>query len=249
MTQIWGHRGANSEAPENTLPAFQLALDQGADGVELDVHLSSDGEVVVIHDETLDRTTDGAGPVGGRTWAELRGLDASGGRRGFEGTRIPLLAEVLELTRGTRAVVNVELKTDEVAYPGIEERVLAIVRDSGVGERVLFSSFNHETLGVLHWLGAQQLLGALVEDGWFTSMRGLERLDIEGAGLGAVHPSVRRCTKTLVANARGRGLAVNVWTVNKASDMRRMLALRVDAIITDVPAKAVRLRAEADRLA
>ncbi len=246
MTQIWGHRGASADAPENTLPAFELALVQGADGVELDVQLSSDGEVVVIHDETLDRTTDGTGPVGGRTWAELRALDASGGRPGFAGTRIPLLAEVLELTRGTNAVVNVELKTDQVAYPGIEAGVLEVVRASGVGERVLLSSFNHETLGVLRRLGAEQRLGALVEDRWFASGPGWPGLDVVGLGLGAVHPSVLDATASLLADARERGLAVNVWTVNEPLDLHRLFALGVDAIMTDVPTLAVRLRGERD---
>ena len=95
MTEIWGHRGASADAPENTLPAFALALGQGADGIELDVQLTRDDEVVVIHDETLERTTDGHGWVADHSLDELRRLDASAGWTGFDGTRIPLLAEVL----------------------------------------------------------------------------------------------------------------------------------------------------------
>ena len=108
MTEIWGHRGASADAPENTLPAFALALGQGADGIELDVQLTRDDEVVVIHDETLERTTDGHGWVADHSLDELRRLDASAGWTGFDGTRIPLLAEVLELIRDSDAVANVQ---------------------------------------------------------------------------------------------------------------------------------------------
>jgi glycerophosphoryl diester phosphodiesterase len=97
MTQIWAHRGARREAPENTLPAFELAVAQGADGVEFDVQLTADGTVVVIHDETVERTTNGTGPVVGFGLAELRGLDASAGFGGYTGVQIPTLADTLAL--------------------------------------------------------------------------------------------------------------------------------------------------------
>ena len=148
MTQIWGHRGASADAPENTIPAFALALGQGADGIECDVQLTRDDEVVVIHDATLERTTDGHGWVADHSWADLQTLDASAVRPGFEATRIPLLAEVLELLAADEdAIVNVELKTDSLPYRGIEQRVLEVVRASAVADRVIFSCFN---LSLIH---------------------------------------------------------------------------------------------------
>ena len=114
MSIVLGHRGASGYAPENTLEAFKLAMDMGADGFELDVHLSKDGELVVIHDETVDRTTDGTGFVGEMTLAQLKALDAWNHKEGYQGARIPTLAEVYDLIRDTDHIVNVEIKTDNI---------------------------------------------------------------------------------------------------------------------------------------
>ena len=118
MTMVWAHRGASGYAPENTLPAFEMALEQGADGIELDVHLSRDDAVVVIHDETLERTTDGTGWVADRSLDDLKAMDASFGREGFAGTRIPTLDEVLALVADAGVAVNIELKNDRMPTRG-----------------------------------------------------------------------------------------------------------------------------------
>lgn len=241
MTQIWGHRGARADAPENTLPAFALALGQGADGVELDVQLTRDDEVVVIHDETLERTTNGHGWVADHSLASLRSLDASAGWAGFDGVQIPTLAEVLELANDSEAVVNVELKTDAVPYRGIEERVLAVVDASGMTDRVIFSSFNHHTLRRLHSLGATQL-GALVSERLVKPWRYLQTVDVP-----ALHPEHRSATLKLVRKCHERGQVVHAWTVNEPKDILRCLRAGVDAIITDVPALALQLRDEHER--
>lgn len=237
VTQIWGHRGASAEAPENTLPAFALALGQGADGIELDVHLTRDDEVVVIHDETLERTTNGHGWVADHTLAQLRELDASYGRADFAGVKIPTLAEVLELLAGSDAVANVELKTDQLPYRGIEERVHEIVGASGVGERVLYSSFNHYTLMNLRSLGAEQPLGALLSDRLFKPWRYVHDLDVA-----AIHPSWRASTGKLVRKSHDKGLRVHVWTVDAPKHLRKQLAHGVDAIITNTPLVAIEMR-------
>ena len=122
MSIVLGHRGASGYAPENTLEAFKLAMDMGADGFELDVHLSKDGELVVMHDETVDRTTDGTGFVGEMTLAELKALDASNHKEAYKGAKIPTLAEVYDLIRDTNHIVNVEIKTDNIFYPQLEEK-------------------------------------------------------------------------------------------------------------------------------
>ena len=145
MSLIYGHRGASGYAPENTLEAFRLAMEMGADGFELDVHMSKDGALVVIHDESVDRTTDGTGLVRDLTLAQLKTLDASCGMEAYKGAKIPTLDEVFDLIRDTRHIVNVEVKTDEWFYPQIEEKCLALAKEKGVEDRILYSSFNHYT--------------------------------------------------------------------------------------------------------
>lgn len=238
MTQIWGHRGASFDAPENTLPAFALAFEQGAEGIELDVHLTRDDEVVVIHDESLERTTDGSGWVADHTLAQLRRLNA-GKPKGLTGVEIPLLAEVLALAKDAGGIVNVELKTDLIAYQGIEERVLELVAEAGMDEHVLFSSFNHYTLMRLRSAGATQPLGALLQDRLYKPWRYVDHLGVE-----AIHPNQRACSGKVVRKCHERGIAVNVWTVDGESDITAQLEHGVDAIITNRPDRAIALRAQ-----
>ena len=143
QVQVYAHRGASAYAPENTLPAFALAMEQGADGIELDIHLTKDGELVVIHDEKVDRTTNGTGLVKDYTLAELRGLCADNGMEGFSEARIPTLREVLALVKPSDMMVNIEIKTGILWYDGIEEKALRLVQDMGMQDRVIWSSFNH----------------------------------------------------------------------------------------------------------
>ena len=146
QVQVYAHRGASAYAPENTLPAFALAMEQGADGIELDIHLTKDGELVVIHDEKVDRTTNGTGLVKDYTLAELRGLCADNGMEGFSEARIPTLREVLALVRPGNMKVNIEIKTGILWYDGIEEKALRLVQDMGMQDRVIWSSFNHYSI-------------------------------------------------------------------------------------------------------
>ena len=231
MTAIWGHRGASGHAPENTMPAFQLAFEQGADGIELDVQLTRDNEVVVIHDETLERTTDGHGWVADHALADLRRLDASRGREGFGGTRIPLLADVLQLVAGTDKVVNIELKNSQIPYVGLEGRVLEVVADAGAADSVVLSSFNHYSLRTLRGHGASMPLGALYSDPLFKPWKYATRLGVQ-----CLHPPLRSVREgKVVRRSHEAGLRVHVWTVNAPADLERMGRLGVDAVMTDVP--------------
>ena len=146
QVKIYAHRGASAYAPENTLPAFQAAMEQGADGIELDVHLSRDGELVVIHDEELDRTTNGTGLVKDHTLAELKKLCADNGMSGYGDVRIPTLQEVLELVKPSGMLVNIELKTGILWYEGIEKKTLDLVEKLGMKNRTVYSSFNHYSI-------------------------------------------------------------------------------------------------------
>lgn len=230
MTEVWAHRGASGHAPENTLPAFELALEQGADGFELDVQLTRDDEVVVIHDETLERTTDGNGWVADHSLEDLKRLDASSGHEQYAGTRIPTLSEVFELVRDTGTVVNVELKNSRMAYKGLEERVLALVAEHDMAHRVVLSSFNHYSLRHLVGLGTELALGALYSEPLWKPWQYAGKL-----GATALHPPLAATRRKVVEKSREHGLAVHVWTVNEPDDIERMLALDVDALITNYP--------------
>lgn len=230
MTEVWAHRGASGYAPENTIPAFELALEQGADAFELDVQLTRDDHVVVIHDETLERTTTGAGWVADHSLDDLRTLDASAGRDEYAGVRIPTLAEVFELVRDTPTRLNIELKNSRMAYMGLEERVLELVASWGMADRVILSTFNHYSLRRLVALGATQPLGALYSEPLWKPWAYASRL-----GATALHPSMAATRRKIVDKSHEHGLAVHVWTVNEPDDVTRMIRLGVDAVITNYP--------------
>ena len=229
MTAVWGHRGASGYAPENTLPAFELALEQGADGFELDVQLTRDDAVVVIHDETLERTTDGTGWVADHSLEQLRALDASAGRERFGGVLIPTLDEVLALAKQSGATVNIELKNDRMAYRGLEERVLEIVAEAELADQVILSSFNHYSQARLRELTTIPL-GALYNDSLYRPWRYVMNLGVQ-----AIHPAFKAVNGKLVAKSHAAGLKVHTWTVNAPDDIARMVAIGVDAVITNYP--------------
>lgn len=237
---IFAHRGACRVAPENTLPAFEAAIDLGADGIELDVQYSSDGKLVVIHNPTLETTTNGTGRVTAHTFEELRRLDA-GVRFApqFAGTPIPTLDEVLDLARG-RLLVNIELKAFDTATFGIGADVVARVLAHDMADQVIISSFNPLALRRAKQAGPQiecALLTAPDLPGWMRSRPALwlSRAD-------SIHPEHPMVDEAYMAWARRRGMAVRPWTVNEEADMRRLIALGVDALITDVPDVARRIR-------
>jgi len=226
------HRGASADFPENTLRAFEEALALGVDAIELDCQLSADGELVVIHDETLERTTDGIGPVCAHTWAELRRLDAGRWKdERFRGLGIPRLADVLELVAG-RALVNVELKSvDDVGR--IERPVTTLVEQCGATERVIFSSFHTEAVRGVRAAAGWARLGILCQRGPVSAAMALaEELDA-----GCVVPRRKLVDSGVVQEAHRRGLGVWVWTVNDPIDMQRLRALGVDAMFSDHPAR------------
>ena len=144
--KIFAHRGASGYAPENTLAAFRLAEEQGSDGVELDVQLTKDGEVVVIHDEKIDRTSTGTGFVRDYTLEELKKFSFHNHMEAYEGETIPTLEEVLNLLKPGKMEVNIELKTGIFWYPEIEEKTMEIVKKTGMEDRVIYSSFNHYSI-------------------------------------------------------------------------------------------------------
>ena len=237
MSLILGHRGACGYAPENTLEAFRLAMEMGADGFELDVHMSRDGELVVIHDESVDRTTDGAGLVRELALAELKALDACNHMEQYRGARIPTLGEVFDLIRDTRHVVNVEVKTDDWFYPQIEEKCLALAAEKGVEERVIYSSFNHHTLRKLRRLKPDAKLGMLFGDIMLEPWEYAKGLDVD-----FLHPmKMNIYVPGFAEGARGAGYGINMWTINDPDTIWECLKQDV-GIITNYPDVAIALR-------
>ncbi|MDD3192578.1 MAG: glycerophosphodiester phosphodiesterase [Oscillospiraceae bacterium] len=231
MTENFAHRGLSAAYPENTMLAFQKAEQTGCHGIELDVHLSADKELVVIHDERVDRTTSGTGWVGQMRFAQLRALDASYRFRGkLEKNQIPALEEVLAWCQTTGLRLNLELKTNINEYPGIEQRVLDLVFRMGMAERVILSSFNHYTMLRCKKIAPQIPCGAL-EDSWIVDFGGY----VKGLGLECAHPLHCYLTQEHVAQLKERGLRIHTWTVDEPEQMRRLIGLGTDIIITNQP--------------
>lgn len=232
---VVAHRGFSSRAPENTLAAFRLAMEAGADGVELDVHLSRDGVPVVIHDERVDRTTDGTGLVRDHTLAELKQLDA--GRwfgPAFGGERIPTLDEVLAAIGAQCRFLNVELKGGIVPYPGLEQAVVEALMRTGALERTVVSSFNHFSLRVIKRVGPALRTGVLYMEGLVDPWAYARLVPAD-----AIHPPHYALSPELVDGAHRAGVAVHVWTVDDPVVVRRMAAWGVDAVITNRPDEAL----------
>jgi glycerophosphoryl diester phosphodiesterase len=227
---VVAHRGASGYAPENTFASFTLGLEQGADLLELDVHLSRDGEPVVIHDEALDRTTDGRGLVVEHTLAELRQLDAGAwfGPQ-FAGQRIPTLDEVLAWAR-ERTCLAIEIKNAPSFYPGIEAKIAALLDRHDMLRRTLVISFDHQALRRLGGLAPGLLTGALY------ACRPVDPVALaRAAGARVLAPGWSFVTPADVAAAHAAGLRINAWSTSNPAVLRHLIGAGVDAITTNHP--------------
>jgi glycerophosphoryl diester phosphodiesterase len=220
---VGGHRGNPAEEPENTLASFRSAIDLGVDMIECDVHLSADGELVVIHDHTLERTTDGTGMVVQRSLAELRELDAGGGER------LPVLAEVCELARG-RVGLCVELKQIPIPYPGLEEKLVGLLRDVGMLDQTTVISFQHASVKFCKELEPGLMVGVL---------EGTRPPDPVGVMRGACAeiyaPHYGAMDPQLVEDVHAAGCVVGVWTVDDAAGVAWCRACHPDSVFTNRP--------------
>ena len=233
---IIAHRGASASAPENTLAAFQLAYDQKADGIELDVMLSADKELVVLHDEIVDRTTDGHGIVAAMTLAELKDLNAAAKfQAGWSGKEtLPLLTEVFDLV-GNKMLINVELKNLTQPFDDLTQRVIRLIESKGLEESVLLSSFNPINLLIAKRCNPKIKRGLLTEGG---KRGGLFRGVLGKAfAYDALHPYYKDVDLDLMRRMHGKLKQVNPWTVDDPQDLLRMKDLGVDMIITNDPLK------------
>jgi glycerophosphoryl diester phosphodiesterase len=237
---VIAHRGASSEAPENTLAAFSRGLEIGADGFEFDVHMSKDGELVVIHDETVARTTSGSGWVRDMTLSELKALDAgSWFDLRFKGEKIPTLRQVLELIADRSKLINIELKSGIVIYPLIERKVIEVLGEFNVLDKAIISSFNHYSLRIVKEVESKVKTGILYMEGLVEPWIYARRVPAD-----CLHPAFYLIMPEIVRSAHDAGMFVNVWTVDKADDMKKMVVSGVDAVITNCPGEMISLLKE-----
>lgn len=231
MVKNYAHRGFSGRYPENTLLAFEKAMEIGVDGIELDVQLTKDGEVVIIHDEKIDRTTDGKGNVIDYTYEELQKFDASyiyKGKVGFN--KIPTLREYFDLIKESNIVTNIELKTGIFEYLGIEKKVLDIIKEYHMEKRVIISSFNHYSVLRIKKIAPQIKCGFLSETWIIDSGRYTKNFNVE-----CYHPQFSMLTKDVVGELKSFGIEINTWTVNEEKDIRDLILKGVDILIGNYP--------------
>lgn len=235
-TLVFGHRGAMAQAPMNTLAAFDLAREQGADGIELDVHLSRDGHPVVIHDETVDSTTDGRGSVSQFTLSALKRLDAGGWfAANFAGQRIPTLDEVFDAF-GNEMLINVEIKARRDSLDRVERQLADCIRRHNMRERIIVSCFDPAILRRVRSMTPLVMMGFLHQP----DMPAAHNRPLRIMRHEARHPRHDMVDEAYMHWARAQGYYVNVWTVNDGERALQLKGLGVNAIITDEPGRIIR---------
>jgi glycerophosphoryl diester phosphodiesterase len=235
-TLVLGHRGAMGLAPENTAVSFERALDEGADGVEFDVQMTRDGELVVIHDQNLERVTGKKSLVKDITLKEIKELDVgSHFQDDFAGQEILTLDETLDIVKKC-SVINIEIKNGPVIYPKIEEKVISTVEKYGISDRIIISSFNHYTVRKFKELSPKLTCGVLHMAGLYQPWKYAKMV-----GADAVHPYGLSITPKLVEKCQAEGVMVNVFGVNEERMLKKVIEAGPDMVITDYPAKALKL--------
>jgi glycerophosphoryl diester phosphodiesterase len=230
---IIGHRGANKEAPENTLKSFRKAIELGADYIEFDLHESKDGVLVIMHDESTLRTTGYPGLIRNMTLDELKELDCG------EGEKIPTLNELIELAKGK---INLQC---EIKASGIAEKLVDLLRQENLMESTIISSFDHEELKKIQKIEPRVKLAALEPSGvgWITDWVKKKNLidDAISNNFYAIHPLYKLVNKDFIEYANQNKLKVNPWTVDSKNAMKKLISYGVDAIITNDIAKLKKL--------
>lgn len=238
---IIAHRGANKVAPQNTIPAFEKAIEMGTDGFETDVHLSLDGVPVICHNYTIDETSNGTGEIEKMTLEELKSYDfGSYYSEEFKGTPLPTLNEFLDLAVGKRLkVLNIELKPekDDARRETLVRKTLEAVEERGLSDILLISSFSKEILEYIKQIAPECKTAYLYPAGYarahmafvppYSAMKEMQ--------CHAAHPHKLCIRGSFVKNAHKAGLQVNVWTIDEPEDIRAMIKAGVDGIITDCP--------------
>lgn len=236
----YAHRGASGYYPENTMLAFEKAIDLGCDGIETDVQMTSDGELVLIHDELVNRTTNGTGFVKDYTLKELKKLNAGKWFNSkYKHVRIPTAEELIILAKEKNILINFEIKTGIVMYPHIEEKLISLIMKHDIGDKVILSSFNHYSMVTCKEISKEIKTGLLY-------MEGLYKPEVycKSVGADALHPLFYAVNNEIVKAAKAEGLKVNPFTVNEEIYMMNLILAKVDGIITNYPDKLKRMLTE-----
>ncbi|OTN87973.1 hypothetical protein A5819_000423 [Enterococcus sp. 7E2_DIV0204] len=239
MTQIIAHRGSKGTHPENTLAAFKKAIQVGADGIELDVQLSKDHHLIVIHDETVDRTTNGQGAIAQLTLAELKQLDAgSWFKKNPMFQKIPTLEEVVNLLKQENftGLLNIEIKTDKIHYEGIEQRIVQLMKNQKWPFDYMYSSFHFESLEKVWVIEKNKKIASVFEISDADAKRALQSAFIEG-----IHPKIDWVLKH-IDDLIDFPKAIRPWTVNQEEQMKLCFSHSLAGIHTDYPEKALQIR-------
>lgn len=244
MTKIIAHRGASGYAPENTIKAFEKAIELKAHGIELDVHMSSDGHLIVCHDERVDRTTDGRGFIKDLTLKELQSLDAgSWFSPDFKGEGIPTLQEVLVLVRNKNLLINIELKSGPIIYPNIERDVIKLIEEYGLLKNTVISSFNHYSLLEAKRVNGEVKTAALYMAGLVTPWKYAKDIGLDG-----IHPYFYNISPELVKGCLENGIFINTFTVDEPQYMKHIISCGASGIITNYPDKGMEVLKELQKI-
>ena len=230
MMNILAHRGLSAKYPENTIIAFEAAAKLPIWGVELDVHLSKDNQLVVIHDEAIDRTSNGHGFVKDMTLEELREFDYGAWFKAeFAGQHIPTLSEVLQIFEHTDHYINIEIKSDIFEYEGIEALIANEIQTFGLEERVIISSFNHESIARF-----QQMMPNVKTALLFASLVTKLEEYVETFGCNAIHIPYYYGLRAIIQQAIRNGITVRAYTVNEPEMLKQLEALGIEAVFSDI---------------
>ncbi|HHU54052.1 MAG TPA: glycerophosphodiester phosphodiesterase [Clostridiaceae bacterium] len=237
-TKIFAHRGNAILEPENTLDAFQSALDLNVEGIELDIQKTQDGKIIVTHDENLQRVTNVDLEICKASYDQIKPLNAASFMNNNRNSYVPLLTEVLDLVKEKDVYLNIELKNAQVLYPELEEDVLDLVREFNLEERIIFSSFNHYSIMKFRLLGTNAELAFLYMEGLFKPWKYAKKNHIHG-----LHPFFPNLIiPKYVKSCHKKNIKVRPWTVDDPQQMSQIIALGVDGLITNDPKTALEIR-------
>ena len=231
MTINYAHRGASAYYPENTMLSFEKAIEMGCTGIETDVQLTKDGVLVLIHDEMVNRTTNGEGFVKDYTYIELNKLDAGAWMsEEFTGIRIPTVEELIYLTSDKNIILNFEIKNGIVMYEDIEQKLIDLIYKHKIKHKVILSSFNHYSVAKCNKISKDINTGVLYMEGIYKPYNYAKTV-----GANAIHPYFHAVNEDVIKEAKKHKAQVNVFTVDDEEDMKSFLNMKVDGIITNYP--------------
>ncbi|CAI9388915.1 MULTISPECIES: glycerophosphodiester phosphodiesterase [Bacillaceae] len=230
MTKIFAHRGYSSQYPENTMKAFEEAEKAKADGIEIDIQMTKDGEVVIIHDEKVDRTTNGLGYVQELSYKGLRSLNAGHRFKNIGKEAIPTLIELFDWMQDNTITCNIEMKNNKIPYKGMEEKTIELIRKYGFEKRIIFSSFNHYSLVHSYRIAPEIETAPLLSDGIYQPW-----IYANAIGAKGFHPNYKRINQEIIQSSIEKNIKVRAYTVNSPKAMRALINEGISAIITDEP--------------